>query len=74
MLHLEKIPLRNAQFVTESKGFDLEMKVSKMKTEVGRRHSLTTTNSKPWWKRIRDKPWESQHSISALTAALLVVT
>ncbi|VDO93182.1 unnamed protein product [Heligmosomoides polygyrus] len=33
-LHLRRIPLRNEPFATGSKGFDLEMKVSKMKTEM----------------------------------------
>ncbi|VDO65067.1 unnamed protein product [Heligmosomoides polygyrus] len=46
---------RNAQFATGSEGFDLEMKVLEMKTEVGRHHFPTTTNSKQWWKRIRVK-------------------
>ncbi|VDO74040.1 unnamed protein product [Heligmosomoides polygyrus] len=33
-LHLGRILLRNAQFATGSKGFDLEMKLSKVKTEL----------------------------------------
>ncbi|VDO88995.1 unnamed protein product [Heligmosomoides polygyrus] len=51
-LHLGNISLRNARFATRSNDFDLEVKVTKMKTEVGCHHSLTTTSSKPWWKRI----------------------
>lgn len=46
-LHLGRISPRKAQFVTGPKRFDLKMKVSKMKIEVGRHHFLTTTISKP---------------------------
>ncbi|VDO72448.1 unnamed protein product [Heligmosomoides polygyrus] len=59
---LEEDFAKKAQLASGSKGFPLKMNVSKMKTEVGRHHSLMTTKSKSRWKHIHVKLRENRHA------------